>query len=37
MVDVTQSPSLSEEDATAFFTRAAENIEKQIGRACRLR
>jgi uncharacterized protein YbjT (DUF2867 family) len=28
MVDVTQSPSLSEEDATAFFTRAAENLVK---------
>ena len=28
MVDVTQSPSLSEEDATAFFTRAAENLGK---------
>ena len=28
MVDVTQSPSLSEEVATAFFTRAAENLGK---------
>ena len=28
MVDVTQSPSLNEEDATAFFTRAAENLGK---------
>jgi uncharacterized protein YbjT (DUF2867 family) len=28
MADVTQSPSLSEEDATAFFTRAAENLGK---------
>jgi uncharacterized protein YbjT (DUF2867 family) len=28
MVDVTQSPSLSEEDATAFFARAAENLGK---------
>jgi uncharacterized protein YbjT (DUF2867 family) len=28
MVDVTQSPSLREEDATAFFTRAAENLGK---------
>jgi uncharacterized protein YbjT (DUF2867 family) len=28
MVDVTQSPSLSEQDATAFFTRAAENLGK---------
>jgi uncharacterized protein YbjT (DUF2867 family) len=28
LVDVTQSPSLSEEDATAFFTRAAENLGK---------
>ena len=38
MVDVTQSPSLREKDATAFFTRAAEMmIEKQIGRARRLR